>query len=352
MLNNTKYEITNTEHIEYPWLHRIRALRPVGVQVQAGELGGFVESEDNLSFEPGDDAWVFDDAIACGNARVRKGGELHDEAIARDSALVMEQSVLSGHAVVEDEAMVRAATVTENAHVSGFGVVAAMPNTHSRPLLAANAVVYGSIYGGFGIGKDAVILPGEKLDNNTPDTMCLRGSERTVRRSKERCGLRNVPVPPGYVWQPISKTEIRAANIRLDTAEKGCRSAYEQSDYVSDPHQLVELSWREAEAAIRLGIRIGIASDIEDYHGSHEGEYSYSSITSSERLEAERKNAELCYSQRKPSIDPAYERAETGLSPKRLKQTCRLELEGSPERTMPPSSRNKPKGKKTRDRSR
>ena len=48
---NAKYEITDMAHEKYPFLHRIRALRDIGSEVKAGNLGGFVESEGNLSFE-------------------------------------------------------------------------------------------------------------------------------------------------------------------------------------------------------------------------------------------------------------------------------------------------------------
>ena len=44
-----KYEITDIAHPVYPELHRIRALRQVREDVPAGELGGFVQSEANLS---------------------------------------------------------------------------------------------------------------------------------------------------------------------------------------------------------------------------------------------------------------------------------------------------------------
>ena len=73
MTTNQKYEITEIAHEKYPFLHRIRALRDIGSEVKTGTLGGFVESEDNLSFRPGDDAWLFDDAIACNDAYVDKG---------------------------------------------------------------------------------------------------------------------------------------------------------------------------------------------------------------------------------------------------------------------------------------
>lgn len=52
--SNQKYEITEISHEKYPFLHRIRALRDVSAEVRAGDLGGFVESESNLSFEPDD----------------------------------------------------------------------------------------------------------------------------------------------------------------------------------------------------------------------------------------------------------------------------------------------------------
>lgn len=47
-MTNQKYEITGIAHKEYPFLHRIRALRDIGTAVKAGDLGGFVEHEGNL----------------------------------------------------------------------------------------------------------------------------------------------------------------------------------------------------------------------------------------------------------------------------------------------------------------
>ena len=88
MTTNQKYEITEIAHEKYPFLHRIRALRDIGSEVKTGTLGGFVESEDNLSFRPGDDAWLFDDAIACNDAYVDKGSYLRGNAIACGHAYV------------------------------------------------------------------------------------------------------------------------------------------------------------------------------------------------------------------------------------------------------------------------
>lgn len=63
-----KYELT-AEFIE-KWgkkLFRIKALISFG-SVEAGELGGYIEKEDNLAHDG--NAWVYGDAEVCGNARV------------------------------------------------------------------------------------------------------------------------------------------------------------------------------------------------------------------------------------------------------------------------------------------
>jgi hypothetical protein len=73
-----KYELT-AEFIE-KWgkkLFRIKALIGFG-SVEAGELGGYVEKEDNLA--QNGNAWVFDDAEVYGNARVYGNAEVYGNA--------------------------------------------------------------------------------------------------------------------------------------------------------------------------------------------------------------------------------------------------------------------------------
>ena len=69
-----KYELT-AEFIE-KWgkkLFRIKALISFG-SVEAGELGGYVEKEDNLAQDG--DAWVYGDARVCGDAWVYGNAEV------------------------------------------------------------------------------------------------------------------------------------------------------------------------------------------------------------------------------------------------------------------------------------
>ena len=39
-ISNQKYEITDMAHEEYPFLHRIRALRDICGEIRAGDIGG------------------------------------------------------------------------------------------------------------------------------------------------------------------------------------------------------------------------------------------------------------------------------------------------------------------------
>ena len=62
-----KYELTeDTITCCGNTLHRIRATKSFG-GVQAGELGGYIENEDNLSQEG--NAWVYGNAGVCDSAR-------------------------------------------------------------------------------------------------------------------------------------------------------------------------------------------------------------------------------------------------------------------------------------------
>ena len=121
---NKKYQLTNEIiKIDGRILHRIRAIRDVvdssgqGI-VEAGDYGGYVQSERNLSHEGG--CWisgdaacygsgrVLDDAIACDEAQIHGCAMLYDKAIACDRA------DLSGNARVLGEIR-----VCDEAHISG-----------------------------------------------------------------------------------------------------------------------------------------------------------------------------------------------------------------------------------------
>ena len=99
-----KYELT-AEFIEQ-WgkkLFRIKALISFG-SVEAGELGGYVEKEDNLAQDG--DAWVCDDAWVYGNARVCDDARVYGNARVCGNARVYGDAEVYGNAWVYGNARV------------------------------------------------------------------------------------------------------------------------------------------------------------------------------------------------------------------------------------------------------
>ena len=127
-----KYELTNETKTlaDGTVLHRIRALMEPRFGVEAGELGGFVEGENNLSQDG--DAWVYGDACVSGNAWVSGNACVSGYAKVYGNAKVSGDAWVSGDAKVYGDAWVYGnakvsdyAEVYGNAKVSGDAEVSA-----------------------------------------------------------------------------------------------------------------------------------------------------------------------------------------------------------------------------------
>ena len=101
-----KYEILKDESIEFDdrKLYRIRALKDFH-NVKKGKVGGYIESERNLSQEG--EAWVYSDARIAGDARIlgnaRIAGDawvLGDAWVSGDARISGDARVLNRHSVV------------------------------------------------------------------------------------------------------------------------------------------------------------------------------------------------------------------------------------------------------------
>ena len=183
---NTKYEITDIAHEKYPFLHRIRALRDIGSEVKAGDLGGFVEGESNLSFETGDNAWIFDDAIAAGEGCVDKGSVLRERAIVCGCAYASHGTEMSGDSRAEDDAYIRGARLSRCERVSGNGMVLQSPTTKAAPILTGSCSVYGKVIGDVTLTGTAVVISGEEILNESLDTLIIDDRGRTIIRAPSR----------------------------------------------------------------------------------------------------------------------------------------------------------------------
>ena len=140
-----KYEITDLAHPKYPWLHRIRALKDVNEKVPKGKLGGFVESENNLSHEG--KCWIYDQAICCEQAVVEKNAALFQSAVAKGQVLVYGNAAMYDHSFAEGECHILAGTIKDRAWIRGDARISADKKTKSAPVIAGESEVFGSVHG-------------------------------------------------------------------------------------------------------------------------------------------------------------------------------------------------------------
>ncbi len=185
-MSNQKYEITDIAHEVYPFLHRIRALHDIGGEVKAGDLGGFVENEENLSFEQGDTAWIFDNAVSCNNATVDKGSSLRGAAIACENTCISGGAKLFDYARVEDYAYICGGVVRGRARVSDCARILLSSDKTMQPMLLDSCIVYGTIVGNVRVEGQTVILRNEEIWNESPDMLVIRETGRYIIRDPSR----------------------------------------------------------------------------------------------------------------------------------------------------------------------
>lgn len=174
-MSQKKYEITEITHPKYPWLHRIRARCQVNEQVGPGALGGYVQTEDNLSQDG--TCWIYDQAICCEEAVVEEDGRMFDGAVARGSALISGDARMFERAVAEGNSSFFSGELKEDARLSGNAVVNRSDNGLS-PLIGRKSNVYGSVCGWFVVNDN--IFEGEHYLNRTEDMFILENGKREV----------------------------------------------------------------------------------------------------------------------------------------------------------------------------
>lgn len=89
-------------------LYRIQALKDFK-DIKKGNLGGWVESEYNLSQEG--DCWLYDESIVCDYARIM------------ENATIRRNSKISGNALISGKAIITKSIVKDNAYVGNYAAV-------------------------------------------------------------------------------------------------------------------------------------------------------------------------------------------------------------------------------------
>ena len=149
-----KYELTNETKTlaDGTVLHRIRALRDIPRHgVKAGELGGFVEKENNLSQDG--DAWISDDARVSGNACVFGYACVHDNAriygyacVSGDAKIFGNTCVLGDAWIFDDACVYGDACIFGDARIFGNACVSDDARVSGDACIFGDACVYGDAY--------------------------------------------------------------------------------------------------------------------------------------------------------------------------------------------------------------
>ena len=159
-----KYELTTeTLHFAGRTLHRIKAVKDFG-SVKAGQFGGWIESEENLS--QADNAWVYNNAKVFDKARVYGDAAVSDDAKVCGYAAVFDNAKVCGYAAVSDNARVcdnaevsDYVEVFENAIVLGHAKVCGFTRIFGNAIVLGNAILFGhaKVYGKATINGDAKV---------------------------------------------------------------------------------------------------------------------------------------------------------------------------------------------------
>lgn len=153
-VKNKKYILTNqTICVDGHTLHRIVAIRNFS-NVEAGDFGGFVESEENLSHDGNcwiaDDAKVYAHARISGNAWVGQNATIFQHAKVYGAAEVCGSAKVYGFAEVKDCAKVSEqaeiyghAHINNYARIKGFAKIGGETVVNNRVCLYGNTILEG-----------------------------------------------------------------------------------------------------------------------------------------------------------------------------------------------------------------
>lgn len=272
-------KIIDDIHGKYHTLHRIEALIDIPRHnVKAGDLGGFIEYNYNLSHH--DYAWVADNAIVFGQNAIVK-----NDAIVRDNAIVTDNAVISGEADVNDRAMIygnaqiferayigNCAKVYDDAKVFGDAEVSYSANVHGRAEVSGSSKIVndtdvsGNVYikGKVLVDNRAIVRGNGNICKNaiiTDDTIldgfyCI-GKDAYITNSNDVMTFTSItPHGKSITFYTCSARRIRVCienlHLFIPDLKKFCRRYYGNSKY----SKLIIQAYRMARRKFNIGIKL------------------------------------------------------------------------------------------------
>lgn len=140
-----KYTLTEeTYNIDNRTLYRIKALRSFG-DVKMGDLGGFIEREENLSHNG--DCWIYNRACVFEYARIYDDARIYNYARIYDKARVLGKAQVYDYANIYGYARIENNTrIYGTAHVCGNANILSNAHIYDRAYIGENALIYGNAH--------------------------------------------------------------------------------------------------------------------------------------------------------------------------------------------------------------
>ena len=139
-MKNRKYELTDiTMRYEGRTLYRIRALKDFA-DVKKGKLGGWVQTEDNLSQEGY--CWVYNNAKCMDNARMYDNSTMFDRSEMHDNTIMYDYSRMYGNSAMYDYSrMLDYTTMYGNSEMHDYSKMCDNSEMHEGSKMYNNSII-------------------------------------------------------------------------------------------------------------------------------------------------------------------------------------------------------------------
>ena len=199
-MEDKKYELvpeTIREFYSKP-MYRIRALKDFS-DVKKGDLGGYIESEENLSHEG--ICWIYDASI------VGLGGKVIDNAIVKSFSTVINGSEISDDAIVEKSSV-----------IDEYSVVSDQSRVTKSIMVGGSAVLFKSV-----VNSGSLLEEGSVVCNATvgPNVNISNGADISFDVSRnEDYVVYKAPMSYGRSLTASTQKDIWSCSPLVDTSEK------------------------------------------------------------------------------------------------------------------------------------